>query len=128
MSKKKPREMPNLTHVKTKKQTVDIKAIANLLKVQQRKDAEHKLEQALTSVEFTILSAFQKKRLLLDNIWIMVNQSQTSMGGDPISRITLQETLAELCVKGYLEKNEVDYQGKINEVFLLTEKGSDEIL
>ena len=128
MSKKKHKEMPNLTHVKTKKQTVDKKAIADLLAVQQRKDAEHQLEQSLTPVEFTILSAFQKKRLLLDNIWIMVNQSQTSMGGDPISRTTLQETLAKLCVKGYLEKNEVDYQGKKNEVYLLTEKGSNEIL
>ena len=120
--------MPTLTHVETKKQKVDKKAIADLLAVQQKYDANHQSEPPLSPVEFTILSIFQKKRLLLDKIWIDVNQSQTSMGGDPISRTALQETLTGLCEKGYLEKKEVDYQGKINDVYLLTEKGKDTIL
>ena len=120
--------MLNLTHVETKKQAVDKNAIADILAAQQRYDAERQLKQPLSPVEFTILSAFQKKRLLLDNIWIFVNQSQTSLGGDPISRTTLQETLAGLCDKGYLEPLKVEYEGKINDVYLLTERGSNEIL
>jgi len=128
MKKKTTREIPTLTHVETKKQKVDKKAISDLLAVQQQYDANHQSEPPLSPVEFTILSIFQKKRLLLDKIWIDVNQSQTSMGGDPISRTALQETLTGLCEKGYLEKKEVDYQGKINDVYLLTEKGKDTIL
>ena len=114
--------------MKTKKQKVDKKAIADLLALQQRQDAKHKSEQPLSPVEFTVLSAFQKKRLLLDKIWIFVNQSQTALGGEPISRKKVQEILDGLCGRGYLEPIKVEYEGKINDVYLLTEKGSNEIL
>ena len=120
-------EKLNLKHVETKKQTVDRKAIADLLAVQQQYDANHRLEQSLSPIEFTTISAFQKKRMLLDRIWIFVNQSQTSLGGEPISRKKMQEILAGLCSKGYLEPIHVEYEGKINDVFLLTEKGAIEI-
>ena len=54
-------EKLNLKHVVTKKQTVDKKAIADLLAVQQQYDANHRLEQSLSPIEFTTISAFQKK-------------------------------------------------------------------
>ena len=123
-----PREKPNLTHVETKKQTVDKTAIADILAVKQQYDAKHTLEQPLSPIEFAILSAFQKKRLLLDRIWIIVNQSRTSLGLEPISRTIMRETLTGLCDKDLLEHLNMKYEGKINEVYLITEKGSEEII
>ncbi len=111
-----------LKHVETKKQMVsqDAKNLADAIK--EIEGFKEKSDE-LTSDELTILEAFEKKRLFLSRIAIIVNQSRVTMGMEGFNKSELEEILNNLIAKGYLESQVVND----NVVYILTEKGEERI-
>jgi hypothetical protein len=126
--KKSGRETINLKHVETKKQVVDKEKLADLFMVKDRYEADRQTDLKLTNDDKTILSSFQKKRMMLDRIWIIMNQSRTSMNIEPIARDDLKAQLLKLVDLGYLTHEVVEYNLETNDVFILTEKGEEELI
>lgn len=128
--KKPAREAVNLTHVETQKQQVDKAKLANLLSLQQQRNAQTTQAKTLSPDQQTILRSFQKDRLLLDRIWIIVNQTRQSLALEPLKRVEVKDLCEQLVEEGYLYFEQVtDPMTKnVNEVYILTEKGKDEII
>ena len=130
MAKKKEnlRDLPTLTHVETRKQQVDQNKIAKLLAEQQKLEDQKQQNLGVSGDEKSILTAFEKDRMLLDRIWIIVNQSRTMMGLDPYKRDLLKAKLDELVEKDLLSHQQVEYDRQVNDVYILTDLGKDYIL
>ena len=121
------KDFVNLTHVETKKQKVDYRGMGDILSQKKKYDEQQQFKQKLTSDEQAILTSFQKNRMLLDRIWIITNQSRIQMGLNGYKREDLKEILDNLVKLGYLNYEVVEYESKINDVYILTELGKEQV-
>ena len=125
---KAAKEFVDLVHVDTKKQIVDKSDMADMLNVKKEFDAQAENVDTLTSDDRSLLSSFQKKRMMLDRLYIIMNQSRKMLGMELFKRDEIKEMLDSMVFSGYLDYKAIEYEGKTNEVYILTEKGEDEIL
>jgi len=116
------KDLVSLKHVETKKQTVsqETKNLASALK---DKGKLKETSDKLSNDELTILESFEKKRLFLSRIAIIVNQSRVTMGMEGYKKSELETILNNLIDKGYLESQIVNE----NAVYILTEKGEERL-
>ncbi len=121
------KDFVNLTHVETKKQKVDYRGMGDILSQKKKYDEQQQFKQKLTTDEQAILTSFQKNRMLLDRIWIITNQSRIQMGLNGYKREDLKEILDNLVKLGYLNYEVVEYESKINDVYILTELGKEQV-
>ena len=119
-SKSQPiaKEIVQLKHVEVKKQEVSQETI-DLAKTLRDKYLEHDQFEHLSNDELTILEAFGGKRLFLNRIAIIANQSRIPLGIEPFKKVELEKILNNLIMKGYIEAEEVGN----DTVFYLTERG-----
>ena len=121
------KDFVNLTHVETKKQKVDYKGMVDILSQKEAYDEQQQFRKKLTTDEQAIMTSFQKKRMLLDRIWIITNQSSIQMGLDGYKRDNLKKILDNLVKMGYLKYEAVQYESKFNDVYILTELGEEQV-
>jgi hypothetical protein len=118
--KKKPvaKDLVTLRHVEVKKQEIspETRDLAQTLK---ESYIEHDQFERLTNDEITILETFMGKRLFLERIAIIANQSRIPLGIPGFKKAELEEILEGLISKGYIE---FDVVGDKN-VYFLTERG-----
>ena len=124
---KAAKDFVNLTHVETKKQKVDFSDMVDVLSQKEAYDEQQQYRQKLTAAEQSILTSFQKKRMLLDRIWIITNQSRIQMGMELYKQEEIKEILDNLVKLGYLKYEVVEYESKINDVYILTELGKEQV-
>ena len=112
------KDLVELKHVEVKQQEIspETRDLAQTLK-------ERYLEQdqfeRLSNDEITILETFMGKRLFLERIAIIANQSRVPLGIPGFKKAELEEILEGLISKGYIESEIV---GDKN-VYFLTERG-----
>jgi DNA-binding MarR family transcriptional regulator len=127
--KKSARESISLTHVETQRQKVDPSTLGKTLDFQKEfSQAQSKVPSGLTNEKRTILAAFEKKRLQLERVWIIVNKTRESMGLKSIPRVDIKAMLDSLVSEGYLTHEEITYDKQTSDVYILTEKGEDQIV
>ena len=80
---------------------------------------EHDQFERLSNDEITILESFMDKRLFLERIAIIANQSRIPLGIPGFKKAELEEILENLISKGYIQSQMV---GDKN-VYFLTERG-----
>ncbi|MHA1883983.1 MAG: hypothetical protein ACXADU_17255 [Promethearchaeota archaeon] len=112
------KDLVTLKHVEVKKQeiTPETRDLAQTLK---ERLIEHDQFERLTNDEITILESFMGKRLFLERIAIIVNQSRIPLGIPGLKKAELEVILDGLITKGYLEFELVGNKG----VFYLSERG-----
>ena len=119
----------SLKHVETKKQDIDEEEVSKLRDFQEAAEKELGItHEKLSTEENSILASFLKTRMILQRIFITLNQSRNMMGLEVISEKDLKKHLEHLVKLDYMTYEEVDYQDKINEVYILTEKGKEATL
>lgn len=116
--KKVAKDLVELTHVETKKQQPSSETI-NLAKTLKDQIITHDSFEKLSNDEMTIIESIQNKRMFLNRIAIIANQSRIPMGNDPYKKAELEEILGSLIAKGYVESEIVGD----NRVYYLTERG-----
>ncbi|MFW9940138.1 MAG: hypothetical protein ACFFFT_03800 [Candidatus Thorarchaeota archaeon] len=118
--KKKPvaKDLVTLKHVETKTQEIspETRDLAQTLK---ERYIEYDQFERLTNDEITILETFMGKRLFLERIAIIANQSRIPLGIPGFKKAELEKILEGLASKGYIE---FDVVGDKN-VYFLTERG-----
>ncbi|MFX1343973.1 MAG: hypothetical protein ACFFBC_04125 [Promethearchaeota archaeon] len=118
--KKKPvaKDLVTLKHVETKTQEIspETRDLAQTLK---ERYIEYDQFERLTNDEITILETFMGKRLFLERIAIIANQSRIPLGIPGFKKAELEKILEGLASKGYIE---FDLVGDKN-VYFLTERG-----
>jgi len=112
------KDLVTLKHVEVKKQEIspETRDLAQTLK---ESYLEHDQFGRLSNDEITILETFMNKRLFLERIAIIANQSRIPLGIPGFKRAELEEILERLISKGYIESEMV---GDKN-VYFLTERG-----
>ena len=112
------KDLVTLKHVEVKKQEIspETRDLAQTLK---ESYIEHDQFERLTNDEITILETFMGKRLFLERIAIIVNQSRIPLGIPGFKKAEFEKILDDLISKGYLE---FDVVGEKN-VYFLTERG-----
>jgi hypothetical protein len=112
------KDLVTLKHVEVHKQNIspETRDLAQTLK---KSYLEHDQFERLTNDEITILETFMGKRLFLERIAIIANQSRVPLGIPGFKKAELEEILGNLVSKGYLESEMV---GDKN-VYFLTERG-----
>ncbi len=112
------KDLVTLKHVEVKKQEIspETRTLAQTLKEQY---IEHDQFEKLSNDEITILESFMGKRLFLERIAIIANQSRIPLGIPGFKKAELEEILEDLITKGYIESELV---GDKN-VYFLTERG-----
>lgn len=112
------KDLVTLKHVEVHKQEIspDTRDLAQTLK---ESYIEHDQFERLTNDEITILETFMGKRLFLERIAIIVNQSRIPLGIPGFKKAEFEKILDDLISKGYLE---FDVVGEKN-VYFLTERG-----
>ena len=117
---KKPvaKDLVTLKHVEVKKQEIspETRDLAQTLK---ERYLEHDQFERLSNDEITILESFMDKRLFLERIAIIANQSRIPLGIPGFKKAELEEILENLISKGYIQSQMV---GDKN-VYFLTERG-----
>ena len=84
------------------------------------------LGQDLDSDERTIISMFEfKKRLILDRIYIIFNQTRKNLNLYLKTKTQLREILTSLAEKEYIRIEGFVYNGEEKEAFIITEKGEE---
>ncbi len=116
------KDLVQLKHVEVKKQEVG-KEAKNLAKSLKEKGIDPDGSEKLTNDEISVLEAFEKKRLFLPRIAIIVNQSRVVMGNEGLKKAELEVILDKLIAKGFVETQEVNN----NLVYIITEKGQERI-
>ena len=117
------KELIELTHVETRKQEISerTKQFAETLK---QKESEKKPIEKLSNDEMTILQSFMGKRLFLNRIAIITNQSRIPLGKKPFKKAELEDLINGLISKDMITSEMV----KNEKVYILTEKGREFIL
>ncbi len=112
------KDLVTLKHVEVQKQEIspETRDLAQTLK---ESYIEHDQFERLTNDEITILETFMGKRLFLERIAIIVNQSRIPLGIPGFKKAELEELLEGLISKEYIE---FDVVGDKN-VYFLTERG-----
>ncbi|MHA2324791.1 MAG: hypothetical protein ACXACB_05290, partial [Promethearchaeota archaeon] len=80
---------------------------------------EHDQFERLSNDELTILETFMGKRLFLERIAIIANQSRIPLGIPGFKKAELDKILEDLITKGYIEFQVVNEKN----VYFLTERG-----
>jgi len=118
--KKKPvaKDLVTLKHVEVHKQEIspETRDLAQTLK---ESYIEHDQFERLTNDEMTILETFMGKRLFLERIAIIANQSRVPLGIPGFNKEELLEILEGLISKGYITFDVVG----VKNVYFLTERG-----
>lgn len=119
-SKKKPvaKDLVTLKHVEVKKQKISPETM-DLAQTLKESYLEHDQFERLSNDEITILETFMDKRLFLERIAIIANQSRIPLGIPGFKRAELETILEGLISKGYLESEIVGDKA----VYFLTERG-----
>jgi len=119
-SEKKPvaKDLVTLKHVEVKKQEIspEAKDLAHALK---ESYLEHDQFERLSNDEITILETFMGKRLFLERIAIIANQSRMPLGIPGFKRAELEQIIEGLISKRYIDSELVG--DKL--VYFLTERG-----
>lgn len=112
------KDLVTLKHVEVKKQEIspETRDLAQTLK---ESYIEHDQFERLTNDEITILETFMGKRLFLERIAIIANQSRIPLGIPGFKKAELEQILEDLTTKGYIEFDVVGDK----KVFFLTERG-----
>ncbi len=112
------KDLVTLKHVETQKQKIsaETRDLAQSLK---ESYLEHDQFERLSNDEITILETFMGKRLFLERIAIIANQSRIPLGIPGFKRAELEKILDDLVSKGYLESEKVGDKP----VYFLTERG-----
>ena len=112
------KDLVTLKHVEVKKQKIspETRDLAQTLK---ESYLEHDQFERLTNDEITILETFMGKRMFLERIAIIANQSRIPLGIPGFKRAELEEIIEDLISKGYIEAEMVG--DKL--VYFLTERG-----
>lgn len=112
------KDLVTLKHVEVKKQEIssETRDLAQALKDSY---IEHDQFERLTNDELTILETFMGKRLFLERIAIIANQSRIPLGIPGFKKAELEKILEDLITKGYIEFVVVGDK----KVFFLTERG-----
>jgi len=120
--KKKPvaKELIELTHVETRKQEISQRT----KKFAESLESEKKPIEKLSNDEMTILQSFMGKRLFLNRIAIIINQSRIPSGKEPFKKAELEDLMNGLISKGLITSEMVNKE----KVYILTEKGREFIL
>ena len=118
--KKKPvaKDLVTLKHVEVKKQEIspETRDLAQTLK---EKYLEQDQFERLSNDEITILETFMGKRLFLERIAIIANQSRMPLGIPGFKKAELEKILEDLNSKGYIVSELVGDKY----VYFLTERG-----
>jgi hypothetical protein len=112
------KDLVTLKHVEVKKQEISPET-RNLAQTLKERLIEHDQFERLSNDEITILETFMGKRLFLERIAIIANQSRIPLGIPGFKKAELEKILKGLISKGYIQVVEV---GDKN-VYLLTERG-----
>lgn len=112
------KDLVTLKHVEVKKQEIspETRDLAQALK---ESYIEHDQFERLTNDELTILETFMGKRLFLERIAIIANQSRIPLGIPGFKKAELEQILEDLTTKGYIESVIVGDKS----VYFLTERG-----
>ncbi|MFX0020925.1 MAG: hypothetical protein ACFE9S_01270 [Candidatus Hermodarchaeota archaeon] len=112
------KDLVTLTHVETHKQEISPET-RNLAQALKESYLEHDQFERLSNDEITILETFMGKRLFLERIAIIANQSRIPLGIPGFKKAELEKILEDLVSKGYLESEMVGEKP----VYYLTERG-----
>ncbi|MFX1571208.1 MAG: hypothetical protein ACFFB0_00500 [Promethearchaeota archaeon] len=112
------KDLVQLKHVEVKKQELspETRDLAQTLK---ERFIEHDQFERLSNDELTILESFMDKRLFLERIAIIANQSRIPLGIPGFKKAELEDIIEGLISKGYLESQMVGEKP----VYFLTERG-----
>ncbi|MFX1366822.1 MAG: hypothetical protein ACFFCE_13495 [Promethearchaeota archaeon] len=112
------KDLVTLKHVEVKKQEIspETKTLAQTLK---ERYIEHDQFERLSNDEITILETFMGKRLFLERIAIIANQSRIPLGIPGFKKAELEKILEDLISKGYIQSELVEDKN----VYFLTERG-----
>ncbi|MEE9377991.1 MAG: hypothetical protein V3V33_08145 [Candidatus Lokiarchaeia archaeon] len=112
------KDLVTLKHVEVKKQEIssETRDLAQTLKEQY---LEHDQFERLSNDEITILETFMGKRLFLERIAIIANQSRIPLGIPGFKKAELEKILEDLITKGYIVSELV----RDKNVYILTERG-----
>ncbi|MCK4370241.1 MAG: hypothetical protein KAW03_04180, partial [Candidatus Lokiarchaeota archaeon] len=101
--KKKPvaKDLVTLKHVEVKKQEISPET-RNLAQTLKERYLEHDQFEQLSNDEITILETFMGKRLFLERIAIIANQSRMPLGIPGFKKAELEKILDDLNSKGYI--------------------------
>ena len=112
------KDLVTLKHVEVKKQEIspETRDLAQTLK---ERYIEHDQFERLSNDEITILETFMEKRLFLERIAIIANQSRIPLGIPGFKKAELEKILEDLISKGYIESELVGDKY----VYFLTERG-----
>ena len=112
------KDLVTLKHVDVKKQEIspETRDLAQTLK---DRFIEHDQFERLSNDEITILETFMGKRLFLERVAIIANQSRIPLGIPGFKKAELEKILDDLISKGYIQPEKVG--DKI--VYYLTERG-----
>ncbi|MFX1388926.1 MAG: hypothetical protein ACFE9Z_02550 [Promethearchaeota archaeon] len=112
------KDLVKLKHVEVKKQELSPEA-RDLAQTLKESFLEHDQFERLSNDEITILETFMGKRLFIERIAIIANQSRIPLGIPGFKKVELEEILDKLVSKGYLESELVGDKP----VYYLTERG-----
>lgn len=112
------KDLVQLKHVEVKKQELSPET-RNLAQTLKERFIEHDQFERLSNDEITILETFMGKRLFLERIAIIANQSRIPLGIPGFKKSELEEILNHLISKGYIESEMVGDKC----VYILTERG-----
>ena len=112
------KDLVTLKHVEVKKQEISPET-RNLAQTLKERFIEHDQFERLSNNEITILETFMGKRLFLERIAIIANQSRIPLGIPGFKKAELEKILEDLISKGYIQVEEVGDK----KVYILTERG-----
>ena len=112
------KDLVTLKHVEVKQQKISPET-RNLAQTLKERFIEHDQFERLSNNEITILETFMGKRLFLERIAIIANQSRIPLGIPGFKKAELEKILEDLISKGYIQDEEVG--DKV--VYFLTERG-----
>ena len=112
------KDLVTLKHVEVKKQELSPEARDLAQTLKERYLTQDQFER-LSNDEITILETFMGKRLFLERIAIIANQSRIPLGIPGFKKVELEEILDGLITKGYIEEEIVGDRP----VYFLTERG-----
>jgi len=116
--KKVAKDLVELKHVETEKQKPSEETV-NLAQDLRNNVITRNSFEKLSNNEITIIESIQDKRMFLNRIAIIANQSRIPMGKEPFKKVELEEILDNLIAKGYVKTKIVGE----NRVYYLSEKG-----
>ncbi|MDX1797887.1 MAG: hypothetical protein R3255_04500 [Candidatus Lokiarchaeia archaeon] len=112
------KDLVTLKHVETHKQKISLETL-DLAQALKESYLDHDQFERLSNDEITILETFMGKRLFLERIAIIANQSRMPLGLPGFKKAELEKILVDLVSKGYLESEIVGNKP----VYFLTERG-----